>query len=261
MKNLLFILSLSSLILFSCSSDGDGDSPVIDDDNVLVTIDDNNVLLKSTTSINKDGSTGTIKTYTYNDNKIDRIYTNDTYRKYTYEGEFITKAEYFTSNDEPLGGGIYSFFTYEGNNMTEVESHILYYGNIHDNTTYHLIEYFNYKYNNDGTVTLTSPDYDERADTYFFSTDGQLIRDERSIDSNITNTFYYTYDNKKNPLKNIIGFGLIPPYKNIHNKIREEQINQEGVTFTYELNYIYNSQDYPTSKTDKRGNTTIYEYY
>jgi len=64
MKNLLFILSVSSLFFFSCSSDAD--SPTIDNDIVL---------LKSRTYISN-GPTTRITTYTYNDNKLDVIYEN-----------------------------------------------------------------------------------------------------------------------------------------------------------------------------------------
>ena len=258
MKNLLFILSLSSLILFSCSSDGDGDSPVIDDDNVLVIIDNDIILLKSTISVYDDSSIRDTYTYTYNDdNKIDVEYSEskDAYWKYTYTGEFLTKTEKFNLNNQSQ---YYNIYTYEDGNLIKDARYF------QDDIPSQVITF---KYNNDGTIYRTI-NYSTIPDAFamlYFRTDGQISQvDIFNEQGEVDRQMFFTYDKKNNPFLN---YNRYPNNKEINNIVKTElKALLDGQVNIVNHSYIYNDKDYPISDyvesyLEQQNYTTYYEYY
>ena len=244
MKNLLFILSLSFLILFSCSSDGDGDSPLIANDIVL---------LKSHKGVRENSPSFLgIYAYTYNDNKIDVIYSesHSYYFKYTYTGKFVTKKEKFNLKDELI---YYDILTYEDGNLTQITTY-----SPEDNPS--SVVY--YTYNKDGTIDATSGS--TGIIRYYFSTDRQVSQiDEFNEQGNISSQSFYTYDKNNNPFLNTNQ--QHPVIRFINNIIRQENIDSDGSVVVLNHNYIYNDKGYPTSDyveiLDDYSFTVSYEYY
>jgi YD repeat-containing protein len=253
MKKIICLLSLSFLILQSCSSDSSSSSPT------------NNPLLKSETITDaSDGSSYTIN-YTYNGNKLLKAtYSDDgSYDKYYYTGDLITKIEFYDDVD---------FLEQKVTYTYNADNKLVSYVDLNFNSDDGIRE--TYTYNPDGTVTVVTyiGDTVSQTDlnatrTITFLANGEVVSDESVSGSS---TLTYTYDTKNNPYKNITGMDKISGYADsenvgiIHNVLTKVQTSG---TFTYTTNfeYTYNANDYPTTVTDSQSGilseTTAYTYY
>lgn len=243
MKKTLFLLSISFLMLQSCSS-GDGS---------------NN---GSSTILCKKQVNGTfVLDYIYNGNKMDREMANGQLnRKYYYTGDYITKTEGYSDNqlrwittytyvngklatrlfvdlnpdpDPSITSGLKTIYTYISNDTISYEN---YSGTATEQDT--LISM--------GEITLLN---------------GQVVQNEGPDGITIA-----TYDNKNSPFKNVTGFDKLNPSNNVviqgNNNVSTIQYpNNQIVTYYYQ----YNEQGYPISSyiigsSGSSSNTTNYFY-
>ena len=122
MKNLIFIISISFLVLFACSSD---DDTSIDNNG---TTDNTTILPKRITLDSEDVDERWIEEYVYNGNKIDRInYFGDgssgllAYGYYQYSGNLVVRTEAFDPNGNNTS---YTDYTYDsGGNIIQINIH------------------------------------------------------------------------------------------------------------------------------------------
>ncbi len=230
MKKVLLFLALIFLII-SCGSsdDSNNNQPFI------------GVKLTSIQYIS-----GNIDTYSYIGNKLDKITsTVGTYRKFTYQGDFITRIGFYSSSN--ILTDVIDF-TYNGNKLIKTKSYSI--DGSYDRET-------NYSYNNDNTINVDDVLYngttlisDEQL-KYFINSSGNLYKTE-TMSGALISTFQY--DDKNTPQKDITGYNLLGFEYNNRTQV---------ISGTYSVvnNYQYNSQDYPISviQTTTTG-TTIYNY-
>lgn len=224
MKKLIYLLSISFLLLQSCSS---SDSPSGADNSY------EGVLLKR--SLGDD-----VNEYIYeNGNKLSKIvYGLDGFDKFTYSGNLITKIE--SVDDKGLIGVITTFSYNSNNKLIETREY----------TAQSLESVSQFTYNSDGTVTINSrsrgssngvDQWYENINKYYFDKAGNLIKMENEY---VTTLIYY--DNKNWPLKNVAGIHAL--YQSNNNRIRELRTSTYGSSNTI-WTYDYNSMNYPISGT------------
>jgi len=243
MKKIICFLSLS-MVLASCSSDDSTE-----------TVENNNPALFVTKTV-EDMNTATPYTtlYTYNGNKIvsalDEV--GDGYF-YTYTGDLITKVE----NKEDGEVTETEFYTYDA--QQRLSTYLVL------NEEFESGYKFVYAYNLDGTVTIsqyrgtmTSQPNLHATSTAFFE-NGEVVK----ITSSVEMTLLYTYDDKNNPFKNVLGYSKIS-YDDTsalgmsHNVTTSNDFfgpNEDVDTTTY----TYNIFNYPVTETF-RGSTINYFY-
>jgi hypothetical protein len=230
MKKLIYLLSITFLLLQSCSPSDNNESNS-DSTNV--------VLLKKI--VNSDGET----IFSYNGTKLTKINFNWADREYaniTYSGDLITKIETFNSNNVSQTRTEYF---YSSNKLTEAKG---YWNN-------KLVETSTLTYNSDGSITdlYLSNSGSSFTTSYkkYFDSVGNLIKQEYLSGSN-----NYTYDTKNSPYKNITGWNNLVPclgtnFLRINNILSEKQfVSGSAKVFTDRVYvYQYNSKDFPTSQT------------
>ena len=273
-KKLFCFLVTSLLVLTSCSNDDNNG-----------TIEPVKVITpKSITYQGENGENIDVNTLIYNGNKIVSAsclaYGRIMKTVFTYTGNLITKTEGFT-DDQLFSTTLY---TYDNGKLKE-ESYFLptqledafYYKKVYTHNSDNTISYKVYRYENpaepeDGTHTLTF-------------TNGNLVKSKTEYSD--LNPYYkyvyeYKYDNKNNPLKNILGLDLILleggivsghdmfngdfglndfGFNNISEKITT--VNSEvGVeTYVEKLTYEYDENGYPIKKrSDQFTDVISYSY-
>ena len=243
MKKIFLLLSFTTLMLQSCSSE-DGSNN-----------DSSTILCKKQVN-------GTfVLDYIYNGNKMDRIMANGQLNtKYYYTGNLITKNEGYIDNqlrwittytyengklasrlfvdlnpdpDPSITSGLKTIYTYISNDTISYEN---YSGTATEQDT--LISM--------GEITLLN---------------GQVVQNEGPDGITIA-----TYDNKNSPFKNVTGFDKLNPSNNVviqgNNNVSTIQYpNNQIVTYYYQ----YNEQGYPISSyiigsSGSSSNTTQYFY-
>lgn len=261
MKKILYLLSITFLILQSCSS---GDSSEDGSDNPIV---GEGPLLKKI--VNSDGE---IINYFYNGNKISKItwtgstYDPDFYLKFTYTGDLITKIEYGDNEGVEDIETIY----YENNKIKQVKS---YRG---QSVPYDITDYI---YNNDGTITEIERDFNTNEITdgciykLYYNTEGNVYKMEKDEGGGIR-VYNYQFDSKNNPFKNIVGmyeltspalyfnwaYLLFPTFGSPNNLI---EIETNEPHYNINASYRYNSLDLPISANFRNGEGYVYSstYY
>ena len=273
-KKLFYFLSASLLVLGACSNDDHA-----------ISIDPVKVVTPKTITYDGENSGGIdTKTFIYNGNKIVSAsciaYGHTMKTVFTYTGNLITKTEGF--RDDQLTST--TLYTYNKEKLKE-ESYFLptqldgafYYKKVYTHNSDNTISYKVYRYENpaepeDGTHTLTF-------------TNGNLVKSKTEYSE--LNPYYkyvyeYKYDNKNNPLKNILGLDLILleggivsghdmfngdfglndfGLNNISEKITT--VNSEvGVeTYVEKLTYEYDENGYPIKKrSDQFTDVISYSY-
>lgn len=224
MKKLIYSLSITLMLLQSCSSGSDS-SPVSSD-----------VLLKKI--IHDDGSSSNLE---YAGNKLIKSISSDggVYTIYTYTGDLVTREDNYSSDntiDEH-----YEYY-YSGNNLIQVKYFI---GN-------KLFKKYDFVINTDNTRTLTRTDYGTNVTSRVFKEyyiNEEKVKEE-ALNSNVSISYTTTflYDNKNCPYKNITGFrylnGWFDDNSPFHNIIKLSVSNSSSSTQNY--SYQYNSNGYPT---------------
>jgi hypothetical protein len=239
MKKFALAFSVLLLILSSCSkSDTTTQDPI---------------LVKK--MIETDSKTGDsyILTFTYNGNKIESTSsTGSTPSKdvYTYSGDLITKIDTYDTKNTI---GVTQDYTYLNGKLST------YIYSSPSITFKYKVVYIN---NNDGTISFakstiyTAPNSEVRtSEGKYTFLNNNFIKSE--ITGNTGETINYEYDNKNNPMKNILGFNLL-----LSNDNQETSVNNwtksTSIYGTVTPVYTYNSNNYPTKKID---GTTTTEYF
>ncbi|MWB95114.1 hypothetical protein GON26_12145 [Flavobacterium sp. GA093] len=244
MKKILCLFGALALILTSCSSDDSSD-------------DNGTVLLKKSITTDSEGEKLT-RTYKYDGNKIVSM-TNDSGEEglyYTYTGNLITKIEFKFPD-----GTLEQVNTYEYDSKDRLVTFI------RSEPLDELGSKEVYTYNADGTVSVKhySGDHESQTGlngegTIYFS-NGEV---SKILISNGTSRSY-TYDDKNNPMKNVLGYDKIAFEDSeasgvLHNILTETDLDYDELESSY--SFTYNSDNYPTNSIENEdGETATVEFF
>ena len=252
MKKLFFILSITFLMLQSCSSGDDSTNP----DNP---VPNGGVLLKKI-----EFSNGMTLNYQYTGNKLYKLTGNNGEGSsiVIYSGDLITQVNSYDNNNKLVFTHNYFYTNNELIRSTWVDD----YGD--SNQT-------DYVYYPGGKVTLNSkttrknnPNIIYSSTESYFISNGNIV----NIESN-GKVESHTYDSKNSPWKNIIGFLKINTqlslgdniFYNTNNNLTILNPLRSGSNSPIISTYQYNSQGYPTSCTQSQVGgvsfTMSYTYY
>lgn len=242
MKKLICLLSATLLMLTSCSSDNATDDQSNNDGN--------SVLLKKSI-VTYDGESVTYN-YNYNGNKLVSVVNDggDSNCHITYTGDLITKMEYGDGDEQT------NFYEYDSSYRL---------------VTFKMIEALDdlghketYVYNSDGTISVTEYIGDATTQTELNGTgtvtflNGEVSQIESTSSSGVS----YTYDDKNNPFKNVLGIDKIAfagarlTDGILHNVVSETGENETSYTYTY------NSGNYPLTSTETyEGEVTVEQFF
>ncbi|WP_396171227.1 hypothetical protein [Flavobacterium sp.] len=229
MKKIIYLLSITLLILQSCSSPSSTESSN--------PTSSQSILIKRIVS-----TQGGIENFVYDGNKLLKILFDDgTSSVFTYTGDLITRIEIRDATNTFMG----EFYTisYLNNKVSQRKS---YHNNI-------LVNNQDYTYNSDGTITIIVMTYSDLNGNYqgtgiyknYLNSVGNLIKQEYSSGNSGTSTKLFTYDTKNSPYKNILGYNAIID-DSINNLTNTNSIG--GLNQTY--NYQYNDLDFPISQVE-----------
>lgn len=208
-------------------------------------------MLKKIVETSVDGSS-TVTTLNYNGNKIVNIDKTDAFLEFYYTGDLITKTVETTKSSSRKNTLEYSYSEGKLTKITSSENYFI-----------------NYIHNNDGSISyekLTKDSDNKILKIYhgvLFFQNGNLIKEDQILDNTgseilIRNVNDLKYDNKKNPLNNILGFdklynysylislnnATISVYSTTIKKINDDQIISS--INRIDSQYQYNSNGYPT---------------
>lgn len=250
MKKLVYLLSITFLLLQSCSPSDNNDSNT-DSTNV--------VLVKKIVNSDEESN------LSYDGTKLTKItLTGGEHVNITYSGDLITKMEWFSSNNVSDQRIEYS---YSSNKLTLAKLY---------STNNKLVETSTLTYNSDGSITDLESTYNggtlpTSTTTYikYFDSVGNLIKQEQFSNNILYGTTNYTYDTKNSPYKNITGWSTLVPslgtnFLRVNNLLSEKQFINGSSNVFYEILYVYqyNSKDFPTSQTSTiNGQTSTETYY
>ncbi len=242
MKKLFYFLSITAVLMTSCSSD--------DDNNPSADV----VLLKKTIDTDSDGEVSTT-TFTYNGRKILKDSSDDgSYSTYTYTGDLITKRETFV-DDELYQTDLYEYNSDQKLTVHTKLSHVPGWGNK-----------YVFTHNADDTISFNSyiGDLDSQTglnDTgRIHFTNGEISR----IESDEINS-QYLYDDKNNPFKNVTGMDKLS-FTHLEASGIQKNITLWDDSFSGQVattyTYAYNAGNYPeTSVENYAGDETTTQYF
>lgn len=190
MKKLFALVSAFALVFTSCSNDEDDNSNNIPD-----------VLVTKIIETYDDNSTYTTE-YVYSGTKLVSSTGSDgEYELFTYTGNLITKIEYFLSDDT-----LDELETYTYDSSDRLISFVRVFPT---NTDWGNKE--TYTYNTNGTISVNyySGDYNSQTNLDQTGVITFLNGEISQIATSDGNTDDYTYDNKNNPFKNVLGYNKI----------------------------------------------------
>jgi|GEM_PF-7086075 len=242
-KKLLFGIT-ALLVLFSCSSDDNGNTE---------TLNTNGTKLVRGMSVLNSGRTFTSR-YVYDGNHLIKTIQDDVTNVFIYEGERIVKIENFT-NGNILSSTTVFDYNAEGK-LTKSSSTSLSADPI----------YYLYTYNSDESVTVVKyfggllPEHIKNTGRLYFE-NGELIKKVMSSVGNPTITYHYIYDDKNNPRSNNPGYYEVFKYSDwgeaaIGNQHNLLSLSSDSNSYAYHYQYEYNSYGYPMRETrmDSNGN-------
>jgi hypothetical protein len=250
MKKLLFLLSVSILFFSSCiPNPEENPDPIVP----VATL-----FLKKTIDTYDGGETVTTN-YTYSGNKLVSIVsdTPDEPNLYvTYTGNLITKGEYKFAD-----GTIDQINTFEYDDTNRLVT----YKRVDPEMDLGNKE--TYVYNLDGTISVTYFIGDATTQTEAAGTGTVTFEDgEISEISSPEDTFTYVYDNKSNPLKNVLGWNKIAfvdgEGNGVAHNITSFVHTNAGMPMTFTYEYTYAS-GYPIESVanDEDGTYTTEYFY
>lgn len=182
--------------------------------------------------------------YSYNGNKIvSEIYTDSqglqTTTTYSYDGDNITLIE------EREEGELVYRETFQYNTSNKLETYIAV--DFWEDTSIKET----YVHNPDGSINVTrligdldTQTEDDGTSTIYF-VGGEVDR----ITFSAGNTITYTYDNKNNPFKNVVGFSKIAFVDGEARGISKNILQTTGSTPDFDFTYTYNTDNYPLTST------------
>ncbi|MCC9073308.1 hypothetical protein LNQ49_17155 [Flavobacterium sp. F-65] len=272
MKKILCLFSALTLVLTSCSNDKDDNSVGSVEDSV----GDVSVVLPKILKYTdiEDSSENATYISTYDGNKI--LSTKDEAGRtdYTYDGNFIVKEINYDTESIPGKDVISDVTVYSYVNGKLVESSFTEaYSTDFPNGKYKRRTVFTH--NTDGTVKreVYKTDYatgiEEKSNYFEVLTyaNGNLVKSvETNSEMNSVFTATYEYDDKNNPLKNILGFSLLIDHSegegsmsSVNNTVKytaSYSVNAEANVYKREL--VYDANGYPAKITSyKNDGTTV----
>jgi hypothetical protein len=240
MKKFLLLFGALTLSLTSCSRDDSSDS--------------SSVLLKKEIATDSDGDKVTTN-YKYDGNKLVDItvqgFTGGLY--FTYTGDLITKIEF------KYDGVVEQINTYAYDSNNRLVSFVR--AEPQDELGFKEV----YTYNTDGTVSVKTYRGDHLSQTTANGT-GKIIftaGEVTEITATDSPTRSYTYDDKNNPMKNVLGYDKISfadgEASGILHNIVSSKYNNE-VMAAYVL--TYNADNYPVKSVESEdGEVATIEYF
>lgn len=236
MKKLFLVLYIFSVSAISCSSDED------------ISSNSENKLIKKTVSSGNGSST--IFNYVYNGTKLKELHmNNNNITKYKYTGNNITSIENY------YNGALFYKTTFRYDNNQRVISQLEYY--IANNI---VAERTDFSYNSNNIISFQKY-YGSLSSQTTFSERGFIYYDSNNENFKVEtyNEYYlikkteWTYDTKNSPTKNIMGFNKIPFLleKYFNNLTHNEFDSNSNLIYNFTFDYIYDSDDFPTSSIQK----------
>lgn len=222
MKKIIFLASLSLILLSSCSSDGSASepSPLVFVKKIIRTHSANDI---------------ETLTYIYDDNKIVSESSGGGFvATYTYTGNVITKIEERVNNNFQSSRE----YTYvDGKVATEVFKRN--YGGTNSYT---------YTHNTNGTISYKLFQSGNETSTGLLTkVNGNIVKKELFSTGILSSTQVFEYDNKNNPFKNVLGFNLlIDTYEDrfFPNNRTKDSADGPDVNYTFK----YDTNNFPTEK-------------
>jgi hypothetical protein len=259
MKKILCIFSALTLVLISsCSSD---DSSSDSDNNFVLP----KIITMTVPDFPSDNSRAII---TYDGNKILTSVDEDSKTVFTYDGNFIVKQVKFDFDNK--GNGVKNtevLYTYE-NGKLKTRTLKKEFSTEYPNGQY--IYKTVYMHNSDNQVTYLYYVVDSKTNIEVKDhqgvlnyKDGNLVKEEFIATNDQRNIRSYEYDDKNDPLKNILGFNLLLNEVNCGNNNIIKTISGDSSflnPFIYICNYIYGDNGYPTKKTSYTSDGKTIEY-
>lgn len=257
MKKLLFLFSTLTLMLTSCSNDDNSSSQ------------ERSILPKTIAYRYPSVFLGTnsTSTLTYDGNKILSSIAEDSKIFFTYDGNTITKQEKFdVDSNGKESKNIELTYSYENGKLkTRVtrRSFSTKYPNgetigktVYTHSSDDLISYIDYSVNPDTKIET------KISEGSLMYKNGNLIQ-FKSVRGSAVSAIVQEFDNKNNPLKNILGFDLLlneTEFSN-NNVLKITRTDSEFPNPTvYLANYIYNDKNYPIKYTSFAGDGKSIEY-
>lgn len=241
MKKILCLFGALALLLSSCSSDESSS-------------DLSSVLLKKQISTDSEGFK-VITNYKYDGNKlVDVTFESQPGGLYfTYAGDLISKIEF------KYDGVVEQVNTYEYNSNKQLISFV----RIEPSEGLGSKEV--YTYNVDGSVSVKSYSGDEISQT-LFDGEGKITFVNGEVDEIISDyspSRSYTYDDKNNVMKNVLGYDKISFADGEANGILHNIVSEKsGGEVMYTNVYTYNSSNYPTKSVEsENGETATEEFF
>jgi hypothetical protein len=214
-------------------------------------------MLKKIIETSVDGSS-TITTLNYNGNKIVNIDKVDAFLEFYYTGDLITKTVEITKSSSHKNTLEYSYLEGKLTKITSSENYFI-----------------NYIHNNDGSISYEKLTKDSENKVLkihhgvLFFQKGNLIKEDQIIDNAgsevlIKNVNELKYDNKNNPLSNILGFDKLYNYSHLISLNNAtisvfsstiKQIKDDQIISTInrlDRQYQYNSDGYPTEVVSEK---------
>ena len=244
MKNLFYLFL--AVTIFSCSSDSDESSDTNNNSNNYKLVD-----TYQYSYVNNDPGSSNfgnifedIISYSYDGNKLLNISNDEFIVNYTYNEDNKISAVYYP------GGDIAEF---EYDNQGRISIYI--YTDVDDYPPGQPnINIANFVYNQDGSVVKIWQEEGRATYTYLFDQNGNVTKVLSSDDWDGNAELNYTYDNKNNPFKNILGNSF---FVNIwFNPFNISALNNNIITAENENNiffYTYDDDDYPISLNSPNG--------
>lgn len=235
MKKILSLIGALTLLLTSCSSDDSSDSGL--------------VLLKKTVITNSDGEKATIN-YKYDGNKIVSATDDSGFFNlhYTYTGDLITKIDFKLPNGKSEQ---VNTFTYTADGKLSTFLRVEY----EDEDGEAVLKGYKevYTYNADGTISVKGYSGSDVSQTVASGTATiKFVNGEVSeIISSNSPDHKYTYDDKNNPTKNILGMDKIAFVDGEGNGVKFNILTDsaDGVLWTNST-FTYNENGYPIKEVD-----------
>lgn len=229
------VLSLIAFVFVSSSCSRDDASGVITPSSILI---------KKIVSVSNGNSTTTL--YNYDGNKLTQIIFGNYILNFTYSANNIVKIERLD------------------NNFLEFETFIEY--DVQQRVSSELFVYYNldysektlYTYNNDNTVsfqkyfgdTFSQSNLGENGIIYNDS-NNETYKVEQFIQGSLSNKIIWSYDNKNNPLKNVMGYNKQPLiFGKFFNNITTDNYDSNNEIITNStFEYTYDSNEFPINCT------------
>ena len=164
-------------------------------------------LVKKIIELNQDGTSSTFN-FTYNGEKIISIESEETSKKFTYFGNLITQIIEFNKTTQVQT--TFDYF-YTNDLLTKVIST--------DNYT------LNYTHQADGTITYEKTTIDNNRNIVLlfkgiiYMDSNNIVDDKKTFETNntkiVSEELNFSYDSKRNPFYNIVGFAKLLDYSKI----------------------------------------------